>query len=125
MRELSFKKLLKGLQVAIANVGNSPVIEVGVKPMEQVVTLTRHGLPSFGRAGCWRPNKQINEMLAPLVNQSCCRVVIEVIKAAADQWKTLITEIHDRGCEIELYIEPRFNGMLIGRSHIGQMIGQE
>ena len=64
-------------------------------------------------------------MLAPLVNQSCYRVVIEVIKASANQGKTITGKIHHGSCEIELCIEPRFNSVLIGGSHIGEMIGHE
>ncbi len=81
MQDLSFKMLLEGLQFAIANVGNGPIVEVGVNPVEQVVTLARHCLFRFGRPRRRWPNKQINEMLAPLVNQSCYGVVIEIIEA--------------------------------------------
>ena len=84
MQGFPFKKLLEGLQVAVANVGNGPIIEVGINPMEQVVTLARYRLLRFGRPQrCW-PNKQINEMLAPLVNQGCDRPVLKIVKAAAN-----------------------------------------
>ena len=52
-------------------------------------------------------------------------MVIEVIKASANQGKTFTGEVHYGSCKIELYIEPRFNSMLVGRSHIGQMVGHE
>jgi hypothetical protein len=66
MQELSFKKLLEGLQIAIANVRDNPVIEVGINPMKQMVTLASYALLRLARSRHCRPNKQINEMLAPL-----------------------------------------------------------
>jgi hypothetical protein len=47
------------------------------------------------------------------------------IQASASQLKTFTREVHYGSCKIELYIEPRFNSVLVGRSHIGQMIGHE
>ena len=68
---LFFKKLLEALQVANANVGNGPVVEVPISPMEQVIALARDHLFGLAVLGRSRPNKQIDEMLAPLVNESC------------------------------------------------------
>ena len=51
VRCLQFELLLEDLQIAVANVGNGPVVEVGIHPVEQVVTLARHGLFRFGRPG--------------------------------------------------------------------------
>jgi hypothetical protein len=57
--------------------------------MDQVITLSlNHCLCCAILGSCW-PNKQINEMFAFLVNQSCYRMVIEVIKASANQGKTV------------------------------------
>jgi hypothetical protein len=60
-----------------------------------------------------------------LINQSCCRAVIEVIKASANQGKTISEKIHYGSSKIELYIEPRFNSVLIRRSHVGRLIGHK
>ena len=87
-RNLLLETLLEGLQVAVANIRNTPVIEILVDPMEQVVTLTCHGLFSFARTRCYWPEKQVNEMFASLVNQGCHRVVIEIIKAPSNQRET-------------------------------------
>src|SRR6516164_11505185 len=117
MQDLSFKKLLKTLQVSTIDVGYGPIREVAVDPLEQVITLSCYGLLSLAILGCRRPDKQVNKMLAPLINQSCYRVVIEVIKASANQGKTITGQVHYGSCKIELYIEPRFNSVLVGRSH--------
>jgi hypothetical protein len=38
-RNLFFEKLLKLLQLFRANVGNSPVVELRIKPMQKLITL--------------------------------------------------------------------------------------
>jgi hypothetical protein len=68
MQDLPFKQLFEGLQIAIANVRDSPVIEVGINPMKQTVTLASYALLRLARPSRLWPDKQINEMLAPLVN---------------------------------------------------------
>jgi hypothetical protein len=47
------------------------------------------------------------------------------IQGSANQRTTFAREVHYASCKIELYIDPRFNSVLVGRSHIGQMIGHE
>ena len=74
MQDLSFKSLLKILQVAKTDVGYRPVSEVAVSPVDQVIALAFHHLLLFAIRGCRRPDKQVNKMLALLINQSCYRV---------------------------------------------------
>jgi hypothetical protein len=68
MQDLSFEQLLEGLQIAIANVRDSPVIEVDINPIKQTVTLASYAFWRLARPSRLWPDKQINEMLAPLVN---------------------------------------------------------
>ena len=124
-RCLLFKQLFEILQVANTDVGYRPVSQVAVNPVDQVIALAFHNLLLFPIHGCRRPDKQVNKMLAPLINQSCCRAVIEVIKASANQGKTISEKIHYGSSKIELYIEPRFNSVLIRRSHVGRLIGHK
>ena len=125
MQDLSFEERLERLQIAFANVGNGPVVEVGVSPMDQVVTFTRDDLLRFRRPRrCW-PNKQINKMFAPLVNQRCYGVIIEVIKASTNQSKTLTCKVRHRSREIELRIKPGFHRVLIGGGYIHEMVGHK
>src|SRR2546430_16976700 len=87
-----------------------------------MVTLARHSLFRFGRPRpCW-PNEQINEMLAPLVNQSCYGVVIEIIEAPTNQREAFAGKIHHGGRKIELSIKPWFDGGLIGGWYVCEMI---
>jgi len=124
-RNLVFEETLKILQVANTDVGYGPVSEVAVSPVDQVIALAFHRLLLFAIRGCRRPDKQVNKMLAPLINQSCYRVVIEVIKASANQGKTITGEVHHRGCKIELRIKPGLNSVLVGRSYIREMVRHE
>src|SRR4029453_3271200 len=101
MEDLSFKKLLKILQVTNTDVGYGPVSEVAVSPVDQVIALAFHHLLLFAIRGCRRPDKEVNKMLAPLVNQRCCRVVIEIIKTTTDQGKTITGQVHYGSCKIE------------------------
>ena len=115
VRSLSFKQLLETLQVVNVDVRYRPVSEVAVAPMDQVIAFPLNHCLRYAILGrCW-PNKQINKMFASLVNQSCYRVVIEVIKAAANQRKTLAGKVCHRSREIELRIQPWLYRVLIGR----------
>src|SRR6266481_9872024 len=118
VRRLCVELLLKRLQIVSVNVGNGPVVEVGVSPMQELIALARYRLWSSGCIGRCRPNKQVNEMLAPLVNQGRHRPVIQIIQTATDQRKSLTGEVHHRRRKIELRIQPRFYGVLVGGSDV-------
>src|SRR5215472_12845928 len=113
MQNLSFKKLLKILQVGTIDVGYGPIREVAVDPVEQVITLSCYGFLRLTSLGCCRPDKQVNEMLAPLINQGRHSPVIEIIKSSSNKRKPLARKIHHWGCEIELRIKPRLYRVLI------------
>src|SRR6266478_5879205 len=95
-RNLFFEKLLRLLQLFRANVGKSPVVKLRIEPMQKLITLPRDRLQAEGSlliprrtrgsvCSCpGRPNKQVNEMFAPLVNQGHHRPIIEIIKTATD-----------------------------------------
>src|SRR6266699_5433593 len=69
MRRLLFEELLESLQIVAIDIGNSPVVEVGVNPMQKLIALARHRLHGSVGSCPGRPNKQVNKMFAPLVNQ--------------------------------------------------------
>src|ERR1700730_15128420 len=83
-RNLFFEKVLKLLQLFRANVRNSPVAKLRIKPMQKLITLVRDRLHGPVCSCPGRPNKQVNEVFAPLVNQRRHRPVIEIIKTATD-----------------------------------------
>src|ERR1700737_4909870 len=101
---LFFEALLESLQLVSVNVGNCPVVEVGVSPMQKVITLARNRLCSFGRVRLCRPNKQVNKMFSSLINQRRHRPVIEVIEATANQWETLAGKVGHGRRKIEFRI---------------------
>src|SRR5947208_3267858 len=84
---LFLEALLESLQVTVANVGNCPVVEVGVSPMQKVIALARDCLCSFARVRFCRPNKQVNKMFPSLIDQRRHRPVIEVVEATTNQRK--------------------------------------
>src|SRR6266513_2766325 len=104
-RNLLLETLLECLQVADANVGNGPIIEVGFNPVQKLIALARDCFCAFSRVRFYRPNKQVDEMFAPLVNQSRYGPVIEIIKAPANQRETFARKVRHRGREIELGIK--------------------
>src|SRR6201984_2169479 len=101
-RNLLLETSLETLQVANTDVRYRPVSEVAVSPVDQVIALAFHHLLLFAIRGCRRPDKQVNKMLAPLINQSCYRVVIEVIQTSANQGQTITGQVHYGSCKIEL-----------------------
>src|SRR5262249_21129421 len=95
------------------------------RPMDQVVAMT--GAPGLlgshvGRCG---PEKQIDDMLLPLIHQGRYRAVAEVIEAPSDQRKALRRPILDRRGEREFTLKPRFDRVLVRRGHIGEMGGHQ
>ena len=121
-RCLLFKQVLETLQVVNVDVRYRPVSEIAIAPMDQMIALPlNHCLPCAILGRCW-PNKQINEMFVPLVDQGCYRVIIEVIKAAANQRKTLAGKVYHGSREIELRIQPGFYRVLIGRWDVCEVI---
>jgi len=64
-------------------------------------------------------------MFSALVDERGDFAAFEVVEAAADQRKAVAREVFDRGRKIELAVEPRFNGVLIGGGHIHQVAGFE
>src|SRR2546423_6639809 len=125
IRRLSLKLLLESLQIASLNVGNRPVVKVRVDPVQELITLVRHRLRRARRIRSCRPNKEVNEMLSPLINQSRYRPVIEIIKTSPQQRKSVAGEISHGGRKIEPGVEPRFHRVLVGGRDIGDVVGHE
>jgi len=84
MQDLPFKKLFRILQVANTDVGYRPVSEVAINPVQKVIAMARDRFCAFSRVRFYRPNKKVNEMFAPLVDQRRHRSVIEIIKTTTD-----------------------------------------
>ena len=83
-------------QFCEVQLGHEPIAHAGLSPVDQVVSLTRE-LVLLSDPGVVRgPDEQINKVLAALVNQRRDRPVIEVIRAATDQSKSLFGQIFRR-----------------------------
>src|SRR5206468_5451453 len=122
MRRPNFELLLKSLQIVRVDVGNSPVVKVRVSPMQKLIALACYRFRSFCRVRRRRPNKQVDKVFAPFVNQRRHWPVIQIIQAAANQRKSLTGKIDNRRSKIELGVQPRFYRVLVGGSDIGEMV---
>src|SRR5437667_6738029 len=96
MRRLYFELLLKSLQIVSVDVGNSPVVKVRVNPMQKLIALARYRVHASARIRFCRPNKQVNEMFSPLVNQRHYRPLIEIIETATNQRKPVAGKVDHR-----------------------------
>ena len=125
MGRLPLELLLKSLQIAGVHIGDRPVIEIGIRPMQKLKALARDCPGSFARIWFCRPNKQVNEMFAPLINQCRRGPVTEVIETATYQRKAFAGQIDHRRGESELRVQPWLDRVLIGRSDIGKVVCHE
>src|SRR6266481_3301360 len=122
LRCLSFELLLKSLQIVSVHVRNSPVVEVRISPMEKLIALARHRLDGSACSCLCRPNKKVNEMFSPLVNQRHHRPLIEIIEAATNQRKPFAGKVDYRRCKIDLCVQPWFHGVLVGGSDVSEVV---
>src|SRR5439155_23712082 len=122
MRRPRFELLLKSLQIVRVDVGNSPVVKVRVRPMQKLIALACYRFRSFCRVRRRWPNKHVDKVFAPFVNQRRDRPVIQIIQAAANQRKSLAGKIDNRRSKIELGVQPGFYRVLVGGSDIGEMV---
>src|SRR5215469_525238 len=124
-RRPRFELLLEELQIANVHVRNSPIVKVRVRPVQKLISVACYRFRNFCFVRCCWPNKKVDKMFAPSVDQRRHWPVIQIIQAAPNQRKSFTGKIDNWSRKIELYIEPRFNSVLVGRSNIGQMIGHE
>lgn len=62
-------------------------------------------------------------MLAALIDHCGHCSIIEIVEPAADQRKTLRSQVHHSRREIQFAIEPEIHSVLISREHVRQMVG--
>src|SRR5436190_10140780 len=117
-RRPRFELLLEKLQIVNVHVRNSPVVKVRVSPVQKLISLACYRFRSFGYIRpCW-PNKKVDKVFAPLVNQRRDWSVIQIIQAATNQRKSLTGKIGNCRRKIELRIQPGFHGMLVRGSDV-------
>src|SRR5215831_1434423 len=121
-RRPCFELLLEKLQIINVHVRNSPVVKIQVSPVQELIPLACYRFRSFWFVRrCW-PNKKVDKVFAPSVNQRCHGPVIQIIQAATNQGKSLTGKIDNRRGKIELRVQPGFDSMLIRRSDVGDVI---
>src|SRR5215831_997009 len=124
-RRPCFELLLEKLQIINVHVRNSPVVKIQVSSVQKLIPLACYRFRSFWFVrGCW-PNKKVDKVFAPSVDQRCHGPVIQIIQAATNQGKSLTGKIDNRRGKIELRVQPGFDSMLIRRSDVGDVIRQK
>src|SRR5580692_503738 len=68
-----------------------------------------------------RPHKDIDEMFAASIDQRRDVTFAKNIQPAANERKTFVHVVANWRNEIQFAIEPRFDGMLVGRSYVREM----
>ena len=125
MRRPCFELLLEKLQIVSVHVRNRPVVKVRVSPVQKLIPLARYRFRSFWFVRrCW-PNKNVDKVFAPPVNQRRHRPVIQIIQAAANQGKFLTGKINNRRRKIELRVQPRLYRVLVRGGDIREMVGHK
>jgi len=69
--------------------------------------------------------EDINDVLAAVVDEGRDHLAVDNIEASAYKGKTLFREVMDGRNKVDTAIEPGFDGVLIGREHVGQVIWLE
>jgi len=103
-------------------VGDGAHFHAGFAPIDPVIAELRAG-ERLGIGFRRGPDEDVDEVLAASVDEHGNGASVDDVEAAALQRKSFIHKIVDRRSEIELAIEPRLYGVLIGRLHIFEMAG--
>jgi hypothetical protein len=125
MRRSRFELLLEKLQIVNVHVRNSPVVKVRVSPVQKLIPFACYRFRSLCLVRrCW-PNKKVDKVFAPSVNQRRHRPIIQIIQAAPNQRKSLTGKIDNWRSKIEFRIQPGFYSMLIRGSDVREVISHQ
>src|SRR3954466_3589199 len=104
-------------------IADRPVVQAAIAPAPDIEALDRldPGSAVFGAGGLG--DEQIYHMRAPAVHDSGNGAGVDIIEPAADQGKALRGQVDHRRRHVELAVEPRLYGVLIGGNHVGEMPG--
>src|SRR4030095_4152193 len=121
-RRSRFELLFEKLDIVKVNVRNSPVVKVRVSPVQKLIPFACYRFRSFCFVRRCRPNKKVDKVFAPPVNQRRHGPVIQIIQAATNQRKSLTGKIDNWRGKIEFRIQPGFYSMLIRGSDVREVI---
>src|SRR4029453_7752823 len=122
MRRSRFELLLEKLQIVSVYVRHSPVGKVRVSPVQKLIPFACYRFRSFCFVRrCW-PNKKVDKVFAPSVNQLRHGPVIQIIQATPNQRKALTGKIDNWRGKIQFRIQPGFYSMLIRGSDVREVI---
>ena len=114
------------LEVVWGGVGDGEIGEAGGLPREPMVAVLLAGGLGGARDG-WcgggRHDKDVDDVFAAAVDEGGSGATGEHIEAAAEERKAVVGEVADGGGEVDLAVEPRFYGVLVGGRDIHEMAG--
>src|SRR5712692_8105317 len=117
---LLHQQVLEFGEVVGGYIGDGAHLHAGFAPINPLIaelcTPQRLGIGLGGR-----PHEDVDEMLAPRVDQHGNGAAVNHIEPAALQRKSLTHKVVDRRSEIELAIKPRLHRVLVARLHVLQM----
>ena len=110
-------------KLVLCEIADSPKIQPAFAPVTDVEALDRLDLcgPPFGARRL--RHEQVDDVLAAAIDHGADGAGIDIIEPAADQGKALRGEVDYRRRDVELAVEPRFHGVLVGGNHVGEMTG--
>src|SRR5437868_3813963 len=71
------------------------------------------------------PDEEIDDVIAPLVDQGRHRLIVDVIQAAPLQGKSLVRKVAYRRGKVYLAIEPRLDGVTVRGFDVGYVSKQQ
>src|SRR5262249_14773339 len=95
-QSLFFEQARALVQFCQVQFGYKPIRHTGLCPVDKVISLACKLIVRLDTTIVRGPHKQINEVLAALINQCRDRTVIEIVEPATDQSKSLLGEIFRR-----------------------------
>src|SRR3954465_170013 len=110
-------------KLVLADVADRPVIQPAFAPVPDVEALDRVDLRGASFGARRLRHEQVDDVLPAAIDHRADGAGIDIIEPAADQGKALRGQVDHRRRHVELAVEPRLYGVLIGGNHVGEMPG--
>ncbi len=122
-----FDPVAEVLQLLGVDVAHRDEAQVGEAPAPDVEALQRfHGAALRRRSlRIGRGDEQVDDVLAPFVDDGGDRPAVEIIEPAADQRESLGRQVDHRRGQVDLAVEPGLDGVLIARRHVDQVVATQ
>src|SRR5262245_2098320 len=113
------KSLCKIVEITRAEIGDGPVADAAIGPVDDIVAGDRLPLRRIGSRG--RNGNKADQMLAMAIDERRHRDAIDYVDASADQGKSFAGEIDDARRLRNAPAEPWLDGVAVGRADVGRL----